>query len=263
MTAEIPDLGLGTWKNEDPEQCAESVEAALDVGYRHVDTAQIYGNESAVGEGIAASDVDRDDVYLATKIWISNLASDDVHETFDRSLERLQTEYVDALYVHWPAGEYEAEHTLEAFDSLHESGRVHDVGVSNFTQRYLDEALAVADVAVNQFEMHPLLPQQELVDACFERDVEVVAYSPLARGDVFDVPEIQEVASRHDTSPAQVSLAWLMEKDVHPIPKATGRGHIEDNYGVLDLELSEEDVELVDSIETRSRQVEPDFAPDW
>lgn len=263
MTVEIPDIGLGTWQNENPEQCAESVEDALDVGYRHVDTAQIYGNESAVGEGLAASDVDRDDVFLATKIWISNLASEDVFDSFDTSLERLQTDYVDALYVHWPARKYDAEETLSAFEELHDSGLVRNVGVSNFTVSYLDEALDHVDVAVNQFEMHPLLPQEELVDACHERDVEVVAYSPLARGDVFDVPEIEEVADRHDASPAQVSLTWLMEKDVHPIPKATGRDHIEDNYGALDLELSEDDVAEIDGIERRRREVEPDFAPDW
>ncbi len=263
MTMEIPDLGLGTWQNENPEQCAESVATALDVGYRHVDTAQIYGNESAVGEGVAASDVDRDDVYLATKIWISNLASDDVLETFSRSLERLQTEYVDALYVHWPSGEYSEEDTLGAFEELADSGQVEDVGVSNFTEHHLSEALEFVDVAVNQFEMHPLLPQTDLVDACHDRDVEVVAYSPLARGDVFDVPEIQEVAERHDASEAQVSLAWLMENDVHPIPKATGRKHIEDNYGALDLELSDDDVTLIDGVEDRERKVDPDFAPDW
>lgn len=263
VTTEIPEIGLGTWKNEDLEQCAETVETALDIGYRHVDTAQIYGNESAVGRGITRSDVSRDDVFLATKIWTSNLAYDDVLDSFDTSLDRLETDYVDALYVHWPAGEYTASDSLAAFDELADDGRIHNVGVSNFTEHHLDEALEHVDVAVNQFEMHPMLPQTDLVQHCREHDVEVVAYSPLARGDVFDCLEVVEVADRHDASPAQAALAWLLEKDVHPIPKATGRPHLEDNYAALDLELTEDDVAAIDDIERRVRKVDPDFAPDW
>ncbi|USZ69004.1 aldo/keto reductase [Halorussus salilacus] len=260
----IPRLGLGTWQNTDPDECAESVRTALETGYRHIDTAQAYDNEEHVGEGIARSDVDREDVFLATKIWLSNLSGDDVLSTAEESLDRLGVDYVDLLYVHWPAREYDPEDTLPAFDELRERGLVRNVGVSNFEPEHLDEAREILDspIVANQVECHPLLPQDELVAYGRDHDVDLVAYSPLARGAVFDVPEIREVAEKHDASPAQVSLAWLFQRDgVAAIPKATGGDHIRDNYGALDVELDDEDVAKIDGIDERNREVDPDFAP--
>jgi len=260
----MPRLGLGTWQNTEGDQCAESVRTALEAGYRHVDTAQAYDNEESVGEGIAAADVDREDVFLATKVWKSNLAHDDVLSTAEESLDKLGVDYVDLLYVHWPADEYDPEGTLSAFDRLYEEGKIENVGVSNFQPRHLDEAREILDAPVfaNQVEMHPLLPQDELVEYGREHDVNLVAYSPLARGEVFDVPEIREVAEKHDASPAQVSLAWLLQRDgVAAIPKATGEEHILDNWGARDLDLDGEDVATIDSIDTRDRKVDPDFGP--
>ncbi|WP_435179781.1 aldo/keto reductase [Halorussus sp. AFM4] len=260
----MPRLGLGTWQNTDPQACVDSVRRALEMGYRHVDTAQAYDNEEYVGEGIAEADVDRDDVFLATKVWIDNLAHDDVIETAKASLDRLGVDSLDLLYVHWPAREYDAEETLAAFDELHDEGLVERVGVSNFEPRHLDEAREILDAPVfaNQVEMHPLLPQDELVEYGREHDVNLVAYSPLARGKVFDVPEIREVAEKHDASPAQVSLAWLLQRDgVAVIPKASSEDHIRDNFGALDLDLDDEDVEKIENIDERGRQVDPGFAP--
>ncbi|PSQ40377.1 aldehyde oxidoreductase [Halobacteriales archaeon QS_9_68_42] len=259
----MPVLGLGTWENEDPDQCAESVRTALETGYRHVDTAQIYNNEAAVGEGIAAADIDREDVFLATKVWIDSLAPDDVLETTEESLDRLGTDYVDLLYVHWPAGEYDSEETLPAFERLHEDGRIDRIGVSNFEPRHIETAREVLDAPVfaNQVEVHPLLPQAELREYCASADVELVAYSPLARGAVFDVPEIGAVADKHGVSEAQISLAWLREKGVTAIPKATGTDHIEDNLASLELDLDDADVEQLDGIDRDERQVDPDFGP--
>nr|WP_202614450.1 aldo/keto reductase [Halostella litorea] len=259
----MPMLGLGTWQNTDADQCADSVRTALEAGYRHVDTAQAYDNEVSVGKGLAAADVDRDDVFLATKIWTSNLAYDDVLHTARESLNRLGVESVDLLYVHWPAEEYDAEDTLAAFAELYDDGLIDNVGVSNFTPDQLREAVDVCDAPVfaNQVEMHPLLPQDELREAADDLGVNLVAYSPLARGEVFDVPEIEEVAEKHDASPAQVSLAWLREKGVTAIPKATSEAHIRDNWGSLALDLDAEDVETIDGIDERQRQVDPGFAP--
>ncbi|MFA9426913.1 aldo/keto reductase [Natronorubrum sp. A-ect3] len=259
----MPMLGLGTWQNEDPEQCAESVRTALETGYRHIDTAQIYENEAAVGEGIAAADVDREKVFLATKIWISSLESDDVLETARESLDRLGVEYVDLLYVHWPARTYDPEDTLEAFSELYDEGLIENVGVSNFEPEQLEEAIEICDAPIlaNQVELHPMLPQQELQKTCEQHDVELVAYSPLARGQVFDQPVMQEIATKHDASEAQVSLAWLREKGITAIPKATSEAHIQDNWASLTLELDQEDIDAIDSIEERSREVDPDFAP--
>ena len=259
----MPMLGLGTWQNDDPGQCTESVRTALETGYRHVDTAQAYDNEGAVGEGIATADVDREEVFLATKIWISNLAYDDVLETARESLDRLGVDSVDLLYVHWPARTYDPEDTLAAFDELYDEGLIEHVGVSNFQPAQLETALEVcsAPILANQVELHPLLPQPDLRGACEDHDVEVVAYSPLARGAVFDQPEIQEVASKHGVSEAQVSLAWLREKGVTAIPKATGEDHVRDNWASLSLELDREDVDTIDAIDERRRQVDPDFGP--
>jgi 2,5-diketo-D-gluconate reductase B len=257
-------LGLGTWQNTDPDACAESVRQALEMGYRHVDTAQAYDNETAVGEGIARADVAREDVFLATKVWTSNLAHDDVIHTVTQSLDRLGVDYVDLLYVHWPADEYDPEDTLSAFDQLYDDGLVENVGVSNFEPRHLDEAQEILDAPLfaNQVEMHPLLQQDDLVAYATENDVNLVAYSPLARGKVFDVPEIQAVAEKHDASAAQVSLAWLLQRDgVAAIPKASSEAHIRDNWGARDLQLDDEDVAKIEGIDQRDRQVDPSFGP--
>ncbi|MFC6904986.1 aldo/keto reductase [Halalkalicoccus tibetensis] len=256
----MPVLGLGTWENE--EECAESVRTALETGYRHIDTAQIYGNEESVGEGIARADVDREEVFLATKVWIENLAHDDVIESTEESLEKLGVDYVDLLYVHWPAGEYDPEETFDALSTLVSDGLVENVGVSNFEPEHLDEAREASSVPIfaNQIECHPLLPQESLRAYADEHDLPLVAYSPLARGEVFDVPELGEIAEKHGASEAQVSLAWLREKGITAIPKATGEEHIRDNWDSLSLDLDAEDIEVIDGIDTEERQVDPSFA---
>jgi len=260
----MPMLGLGTWQNDDAEQCAESVRTALEMGYRHIDTAQAYGNEDAVGEGIASADVDREDVFVATKVWISNLDYDDVLETTEKSLDRLGLDTVDLLYVHWPARTYDPEDTLPAFDELHDQGKIEHFGVSNFEPDHVETAREHLDAPIfaNQVECHPLLQQEELRAFADETDLNLVAYSPLARGKVFENETLSEIADEHGVSEAQVSLAWLREKGVTSIPKATGEDHIRDNFESLSLSLDEDDVAAIDAIETEERQVHPDFAPD-
>ena len=260
---EMPVFGLGTWENDDHDQCAESVRTALEMGYRHIDTAQAYRNEDAVGEGIAAAAVDRETVFLATKVWISNLSYEDVHASVERSLDQLGTDYVDLLYVHWPAGDYDPAETLRAFDELYDDGTVDRVGVSNFEPEHVETARKHLDAPVfaNQVEVHPLLPQTELREYAAETDLELVAYSPLKRGAVFDDPTLTAVADEHGVSAAQVSLAWLREKGITTIPKATSEAHIRDNAESLSLSLSAEEVGRIDDIDRRDRQVHPDFAP--
>jgi 2,5-diketo-D-gluconate reductase B len=253
-------LGLGTWQNKG-ENCRKSVKHALNIGYKHIDTAQAYENEEYVGAGIEDSDIDRDEIFLASKVWISNLKPEDVISSTEESLEKLGTDYVDLMYVHWPSGEYSGKETLEALQSLKERGLVKNIGISNFEVPQIEEALNHVDVYANQIEMHPLLPQEEIREFCEENGVEVVAYSPLARGEVFDIVEIQEVAQKHGVSEAQISLAWIMEKGVTPIPKASTEDHIEDNLEARELELDEDDVEKIDSINGEERMVDPGFAP--
>ena len=261
--AEMPMLGLGTWKNSDPAACAASVATALETGYRHIDTAQAYNNEAAVGDGIERAAVDREEVFLATKIWIDNLSYDNVLETADASLDRLGVDSVDLLYVHWPSRTYDAEDTLAAFDELYDRGKIDRVGVSNFEPAQLGEAIALSDAPIfaNQIEVHPLLQQEELREVCADHGIELVAYSPLARGAVFDVPEIVEIADDYGVSPAQISLAWLRHHGITAIPKATGGDHIRDNWASLSVELTDAEIETIDNIETTDRRVDPGFGP--
>jgi len=260
----MPGLGLGTWQNDDPDACAESVRTALERGYRHVDTAQIYGNEAAVGRGIAEADVDREDVFLATKVWIDNLAPEDVAASTAESLEKLGTDYLDLLYVHWPARTYDPDGTLSAFEELYDEGTIERIGVSNFEPGHIETAQSVlgAPIFANQIEIHPLLQQRELRSFCADAGIELVAYSPLARGDVFDVDVVSDIAADHGVSEAQVSLAWLRAKGVTPIPKATGTDHIRDNWASLGLELTDAEIDRIDTIDTERRFVDPGFGPD-
>ncbi|AEH35975.1 aldo/keto reductase [Halopiger xanaduensis] len=263
---DFPRIGLGTYSSDNREQWTENVRTALEVGYRHVDTAQVYENEEYVGEGIDQADVDRDDIFLSTKTVHHDVPpeSEQVPEAIDGCLERLGVDAVDLLYVHWPSGIYEHEEILPYYDDAYEAGKTRNVGLSNFTPELLDEAFEVleAPLFAHQAEMHPLLPQDELVAHAQEHDYWFVAYSPLAQGAVFDVPEIREVAEKHDATPAQVSLAWLLDHDnVAVIPKASSRDHLEGNLAAADLELDEEDRELIDSIDRRERQIDPDHGP--
>lgn len=262
--ADLPPLGLGTYENTEFEQCAASVRTALEVGYRHVDTAQSYGNEDAVGEGLDRASVDRDDVFVATKLSTSNLAREDVLETAQESAARLGVETIDLLYVHWPIRTYEPTETLPALDQLHAEGLIRHIGLSNFEPDQLEAAIEILDspVFAHQVEMHPMLPQERLRAFAVEHDHWLVAYSPVAKGEVADVPELVEIADAHDATPYQVSLAWLLEKDrVVPIPKATGEAHIRENYGALDLELTDDEIARIDSLDVRRRLVDSEEAP--
>jgi len=263
MSGEMPRFGLGTYQQTDRETCIESVRRALDAGYRHVDTAQSYGNETHVGEGLERADVDREAVFLATKLATGNLAYEDVIETTEESLDRLGVERVDLMYVHWPLDTYDPEETLPALDEIRDRGLARHVGVSNFEPRQLAEAREVMDAPIlaNQVECHPLLHQDELLADAREHDYWLVAYSPLARADVFDHPVVADLAEKHGATPAQVCLAWLLSREnVAAIPKATG-DHVEGNVGALDVDLDPADVERIGAIEEERRVVDFDAAP--
>jgi 2,5-diketo-D-gluconate reductase B len=262
-TADLPRLGLGTYSDADREQWRGNVRTALDVGYRHVDTAQDYDNEQYVGRGIRDADLDREDVFLATKVAPPNLAGEDLLATTRESLDRLGVGALDLLYVHWPHDAYDPESTLAALDRLHDEGRVRNVGLSNFTPGLLEEAIDLLDapLAAHQVELHPYLPQDELVAHAREHDYWVVAYSPLAQGRVLDDPVLADVAEKHDATPAQVALAWLLSREnVAAIPKASSREHMADNLAARDLELDETDVERIDGLDRRERVIDPSWA---
>lgn len=264
LTEPLPDIGLGTMAYDTPDDCIDSVEAALEMGYRHIDTAQKYENEPEVGEGIARSSVPREDVFLATKVEEDNLAYDDVHRTTNESLERLGVDQVDLLYVHWPAISYDAEETLEAFNEVAAAGKTRYIGLGNFSPALVDEARDHLDepVFAVQVEMHPRLPQEELQAYARDHDLHLVAYCPLMHGEIFDVPEVAEIAEDAGVSVAQLSLAWLASKEnVSAIPKATGEAHLSENLAAADIELDPTMIERVDNIEDRRRVVDVEKGP--
>ncbi|OLS14825.1 MAG: aldehyde reductase [Promethearchaeota archaeon CR_4] len=255
-TLKLPRMGFGTWKLKDKD-CVKGVLKALEMGYRLIDTAQIYGNEREVGVALAEKTVDRKDFLLATKIWVTKLRPENVKTSAAQSLLKLQTEYVDILYVHWPAWQYNAKKTLLAFANLVDEGKVKYIGVSNFGPKLCDEAIAVCPkpIVVNQIETHPLLQQRIMRDYLKQHDMYLVAYSPLARGHIREVPTVVDIAKKHKASPNQVSLAWLMHHGAIPIPKATSESHIQDNFGAQDLHLDPEDIAQIDNIKEEKRFV--------
>jgi 2,5-diketo-D-gluconate reductase B len=267
---ELPAPGLGTYRVTDRETCAETVRTALDVGYRHVDTAEAYGNESAVAAGIDRAAVDESDVFLATKVlhpkFTEDYSAESIEENVRDCLDRLDADAVDLLYaVHWPGGEYDPETTFEVIDRLADEGLFESVGVCNMTPEQIDVAREHASVSIDalQVEMHPLLPQTELRSYCERHDIALVAYAPLGNGRILDVPEVEAVADERDVSPARVSVAWCLSKGVVPIPKATGRDHIEDNFHARDLSLTDDEIARIDGIDRTERQYDPAYAPDW
>jgi diketogulonate reductase-like aldo/keto reductase len=245
--ARIPAIGLGTWQNTGT-QCAETVETALELGYRHVDTAQVYDNERRVGDGLAASAVDREEVFLTTKLWRSNLRATDVRASVRDSLDRLGVERVDLLLIHWPHPRIPIEETIGAMDGLVDDGLVVHIGVSNFTASQVGAAADAADnpIVTDQLLYHPYVDQSARLALLRDRDVSVTAYSPLARGGVLEDEVLAEIGDRYDKGPAQVSLRWLIQHDgVLAVPKATTRSHLAANRSVFDFELTDAEMTRV------------------
>jgi diketogulonate reductase-like aldo/keto reductase len=244
----VPSLGLGTYRLTG-ETCVHTVERAVSMGYRHVDTAQMYGNEAEVGRGIEASGVDRGEVFLTTKVWPDDFARERVIRKTRESLNKLGTDYVDLLLMHWPSERVPLEETLGAMCALQEEGSVLRVGVSNFSPALVEDAAQHAEVFCNQVEYHPYRDQSELLAQARETDYLLTAYRPLARGGVEGDRTLREVGEAHDKTAAQVALRWLVQQEkVCAIPKATGEDHLGANLHVFDFELSAEEMNRVSSL---------------
>lgn len=241
-------VGLGTMGIDDPAVIAE----ALEMGYRHLDTAQVYENEAVVGEGLARSDVPREEVAVATKVWIDRLAPDAVRRAVEASLDRLRLARVDLCYVHRPRGDYDPEGTLAAFDALVDDGLVDHIGVSNFSADQLDEAIDLLDhpLAAHQAEFHPYFRTPALVRHAREHGYRFVAYSPLAGGRVVDDPVVQQVGAENDASAAQASLAFVTGVDgVVAVAKASSTGHLRSNLFAAGIRLTDEQRHRLDALE--------------
>jgi 2,5-diketo-D-gluconate reductase B len=263
----IPQLGLGTFRLQG-QPALDSVSMGLELGYRHIDTAQIYGNEAEVGQALQASGLKREDVFVTTKIWTENLGADRLIGSLKESLHKLRLERLDLTLIHWPSpqGAVPVAESMQALLAAREQGLTGAIGVSNFTNALLAQAIdavGAANIATNQVELHPFLQNRGVAAFAREHGVHVTAYMPLAYGKVLADPVIGSIAARLDATPAQVALAWSMAKGYAAIPSSTRRENLSANLGALDLRLSGDDIAAIDGLERGERLVSPDFGPAW
>lgn len=261
----VPALGFGTYRLEGRE-ARDGVAHALGLGYRHLDTAQVYGNETEVGQGLRDAGVARDAVFLTTKVWPDQFEYRKLIASTDESLRKLGTDYVDLLLLHWPNDDVELEETLDALQEVQHRSKARHIGVSNFTPSLLRRALEIAPGLVNnQVEYHPYLSQEKLLDVIREHELFLTAYTPIARNRVADDDTVRAIAEAHGKSPAQVTLRWHLQQDcVAAIPKAASAAHREANFDVFDFALSDEEMERIHGLAHEDgRMIDPNFAPEW
>jgi len=262
----IPALGLGTWRLAGAE-CADIVARALGLGYRHVDTAEMYGNEREVGEGLKASGVPRADVFVTTKVWHEHLEPRALWAAAEASLERLGLDFVDLYLIHWPNPAVPLELTMDALCEVRRRGWAKAIGVANFPSALLDRAVALSTepLAANQVEYHPFLSQAPVLEACREHGMALTAYCPIAKGKVAEAPAIREIAAARGLTPAQVALAWLVgQRNVAAIPKTATPARLAENLAAADVVLGEAEMARIAALGSPAgRLVSPTFAPDW
>jgi diketogulonate reductase-like aldo/keto reductase len=252
----MPVLGLGTWRMSGHE-CEETVKLALEMGYRHIDTAELYMNEVEIGRAIKG--FGRSKLFIVSKVWMSNLHRKDLLDSCAKSLERLGTPYVDLYLLHWPNDSIPIKETMVAMGELVDHGMARSIGISNFDIRRTQEAIDVSPVpvSVNQVEFHPYLYQSELLGFCKKHGIVLTAYCPVARGGVLDDHTLAGIAEKYGKTPAQVSLRWLVQHGTTVIPKSTNPKHLKENMDVFDWRLSKGDMEKIDSISIEKRLVNP------
>jgi 2,5-diketo-D-gluconate reductase B len=261
---DVPKLGLGTWQLTG-DQCYRTVSEALEIGYRHIDTAQAYNNEEEVGRALAASDIPREEIFVTTKIWMDNADIAHVLGSAAESLEKLQLEHVDLTLLHWPNDEVPIAETLQALAQLRDAGRSRLIGVSNFTPELWDQASSAGTVACNQVEYHPFLAQDDLLQRVRNHgEAFLTAYCPIARGEVMDNGTLQAIGKRYGKTPAQVTLRWLLDQErVVAIPRSKDPHHLRQNLDIFDFELDVEDHKAISGLARGMRLIDPDFAPAW
>jgi 2,5-diketo-D-gluconate reductase B len=261
----LPKLGLGTWRLAGDAGRA-AVESALALGYRHIDTAEMYGNEAEVGAALAASGIPRGEIHVTTKCWPDHLAPDALNRAFDASLEKLRLDVVDLYLIHWPSRGMNLRATLEAMLRLKEQGRTRAIGVANFNIALLRQAVEEigAPIACNQVEYHALLSQAKLLGFMRARNIPLVAYTPLAKGKLAQNPVLETIARKHDATAIQVGLKWLLDQDgVCAIPKAARRQSQQANLDALKITLDDADRAAIAGLPKHERCVNSGNAPDW
>ncbi len=251
---EMPWFGLGVFKTEPGPEVERAVTAALEVGYRSIDTAKLYGNEVGVGKAVRASGIPREDIFVTTKVWNSDQGYESTLKAFEASAERLDIDYIDLYLIHWPGNRLYVE-TWKALEKLYNDGRVRAIGVSNFSIHHLQDIFdnsAIVPV-LNQVELHPRLRQKELHDFCREHNIQLEAWSPLMRGQILDHPDLVAMGEKYGKSAAQVILRWNLQHEIVTIPKSVNPGRIEENAQVFDFELSAEDMAQIDAMDQHER----------
>lgn len=260
----MPAIGIGTYKTGSDEETAHAVKFAIEAGYRHIDAAAFYGNEIGVGKGIKESGVKREDIFLVTKVWNDDHGYDKTMEAFNKSLERLQVEYLDLYLIHWPT-KLNSE-TWRAFEELYESGKVRAIGVCNFKEGHLEELKESAKIMpmVNQMEVHPFNTRKKLREYCKVNNIQMVAWSPISRDRVLTNELLIKLSEKYSKTITQVVLKWHIQNGVVPIPKSSNEGRIKENFEVFDFEIAKEDMELIASLnEDKSVTAGPDNTTFW
>jgi diketogulonate reductase-like aldo/keto reductase len=264
--AAIPAIGFGTWTLAD-EACIEAVGWALEAGYRHIYTARMYGNETEVGQGIKASGLDRDEIFVTTKVWWTDIAPGDLERSAEGSLKRLGLDQVDLLLIHWPNPAVPLPDSTAALCRVKAQGLARHIGVSNYPSAMLDEAvrLATEPLVCNQVEYHPYLDQRAVKQACERHGMAMTAYSPLGRSALLEDATLKAIAAAHGRSVSQIVLRWhVQQPGVIAIPRSKTRDHIVKNLDVFDFELSPEEMSRISALaRPGGRFVDPDFAPAW
>lgn len=257
-----PMLGFGVFKVNDGKECISTVRTALEIGYRHIDTASFYQNEESVGIAIKESGIPREDIFLTTKIWNDAQRNGNVIEAFEDSLKLLGTEYIDLYLVHWPVPDKFVETYLQ-LEKIYESGKVKSIGLSNFHEHHIEEIKKVWSVVpvINQVELHPELSQKPLIKYCKENNIVPEAWSPLgaSKNSLLQNPVISEIAEKYGKSTAQIILRWNMEVGVVAIPKSVTPSRIKENFEIFDFELTQDDILKIDSLNKDKRvSADPD-----
>ena len=255
----IPVLGFGTWKAENGEVAYQAVLEALKAGYRHIDTAAIYKNEESVGRAIRDSGIPRQEIFVTTKLWNTNHSYDEARQAFEESMEKLGLDYLDLYLIHWPNpkplrenDEWKTRNAeiWRAMEDLYQEGKIRAIGVSNFLPHHLDALLETARVipAVNQVRLAPGVYQEEVVAYCREKEILLEAWGPFGQGELFDKKEVQEIATKHGKSVAQIALAWSLAEEFLPLPKSVTASRIKSNLDCFGIELSKEEREILKTI---------------